>query len=899
MVNLIKCPTCGKNNPAGQEVCQYCQSSLFPTGSDNPIPPGQVPTPKITSDLEPVLPDWLRNARDSAQQSYQEEPKSQQPAKPSSSAFSGADLLAGLNSQTQDEEEDIPDWLTNITGETSKQKPQAESPEVRWVEVGNTKDFAQPESESDTPAWMQTPSAEQQDDLTDWLRAADASQKDAQTPQPFSFDSPETSITGETPDWLRSMVSDGSATFNESENSSEETFSSDTPDWLRGLEGTNSASDVSSAPAFSDTPDWLKAMEAENAAPQPVAPSDSPDWLKAMNAETAAPQPVAPSDTPDWLKAMEAESAAPQPVAPSDTPDWLKSMDAENTAVSSNVSDVPDWLRNLDDQEKNQDSVPAIFAGTGLESFDAEPAAPVGEPSTLKDFPSVEEKKPADVPPLAEEVDASDIPSWLKAAAPQSSIFAEPPAGQDQPLPTAASSELPEWLNTLKSDESAVVFTADKSAASTPVASAADISPDSDSLFTDLPDWLSVVDETAPLESVPSPITNVDAIAPGELPSWVQAMRPVDAGIPAAIAMSADKTLETRGALAGLQGVLPAAPGYAPTSKPKAYAIKLQASEEQLSHAALLEQILAAETEPVPIDSFSTLRTSRALRWTLALLFFVLLPAILVMRTKVFALPDSVYVPIEVGSALTAIQAIPQDAPVLAVFDYEPARAGEVESVAVPVFDQLILRHSRLTFVSTNETGAALAERLISTGYLAGHNYESGAQYVNLGYLPGGQMGIRAFADDPSGVTPHAFVQKTLLDFMPVDAWSQPPLAGVDSLPKFSALILITDDADSARAWIEQTTPSRGAIPFIVISSAQAAPMIQPYYASGQVSGLVSGLYGGALFEQYNNQKPGTARAYWDAYSVGTLLAMLLILGGGLISLFLRLRNPASAREAN
>ena len=118
------------------------------------------------------------------------------------------------------------------------------------------------------------------------------------------------------------------------------------------------------------------------------------------------------------------------------------------------------------------------------------------------------------------------------------------------------------------------------------------------------------------------------------------------------------------------------------------------------------------------------------------------------------------------------------------------------------------------------------------------------------------------------------------------------------SLSQFAALILITDNADSARAWIEQTASARGAIPFVVISSAQAAPMIQPYYASQQVNGLVSGLYGGALFEQNNAGRPGTARAYWDAYSIGMLLAMVLIVGGGLLNLALGISDRTAAREA-
>jgi hypothetical protein len=305
----------------------------------------------------------------------------------------------------------------------------------------------------------------------------------------------------------------------------------------------------------------------------------------------------------------------------------------------------------------------------------------------------------------------------------------------------------------------------------------------------------------------------------------------------------------------------------------------------------LLEQILAAETEPVPIGSFSTLGTSRVLRWVIALVLFAALTTVLFTRTQIFSMP--VGLPVEVVSALNVIRSIPEGAPVLAVFDYDPARVGEMEVAAAPVFDQLLLlRHPRLTFISTTETGAILAERFIS-GPLAGYNYQSGDQYLNLGYLPGGQMGIRAFAENPSGTTSYALAQTpNPLDLTLAPAGTVPPLS------QFAALILISDNADSARAWIEQTASARLAVPLVVISSAQASPMIQPYYASQQVNGLVSGLYGGALFEQNNAGRPGTARTYWDAYSIGMLLAVALILGGGLLNIALGINDRTAARES-
>jgi flagellar biosynthesis protein FliR len=75
--------------------------------------------------------------------------------------------------------------------------------------------------------------------------------------------------------------------------------------------------------------------------------------------------------------------------------------------------------------------------------------------------------------------------------------------------------------------------------------------------------------------------------------------------------------------------------------------------------------------------------------------------------------------------------------------------------------------------------------------------------------------------------------------------------------------------------------------------------MIQPYYDSQQISGLVSGLYGGAVLEKNNGDISGIAQTYWDAYSIGMLLAATLITIGALWNFFLGMRNRATMGETN
>jgi hypothetical protein len=217
-----------------------------------------------------------------------------------------------------------------------------------------------------------------------------------------------------------------------------------------------------------------------------------------------------------------------------------------------------------------------------------------------------------------------------------------------------------------------------------------------------------------------------------------------------------------------------------------------------------------------------------------------------------------------------------------------------METLAGPLVDQMILlKQSRLTFVATSPAGPELAETFLANlegrvGEYVG--YEPGVGYVNLGYLPGGQNGVRAFAQNPPAAQPLAYNGG--------QPWQVEPLVNVQVFAHFAAVIVITDSVEGGRAWIEQAGPLRGASPLVIAASAQAGPLLAPYFESRQVNLLFSGLHDAALLEQIDAGRPGTVRQYWDAYNLGVYFAVLFILGGSLYSLLTALRERAEARAA-
>ncbi len=762
MPATIACPACGEQNPADMEFCQTCQSRLKPLtgplrGEDRAIQPGAAPTKKGTGELEPALPRWLREVRRQAGEHVEGTPEIGEPEEEPAEARQASDLLAGLESQRQEAEDETPEWVAQIAGKPSEPEP----PKPRMTKYVELKDEEEPEeaapAEEPTPRVPAAGTPQEKDELGEWFRQVAGStgpRQDASAGSPSRPRAPALKTEGE-----------------------------EVPTWLKGLQ-VQAEGDQTSASAKPELP--LPSKPAPDVEPQLSTPA-LPAWLKNLGAGTPpAEPPSSDEEIPAWLRTT--RTAEQGPTAP---------------PVVSQKAETPDWISSL------------RSAG--------------GEVADTDQGQSIAPGKPA-----------------------------------SQPGP----------------ETGAPAFAADALS-----------SRDVDAIFASMqtPDWLAEATRatSAPSDELPPAAQEEPAIAPAELPSWVQAMRPVETDIPTAPPPPVDLRLEEGGPLAGLQGVLPGFPGAGTaTSKPQALSARLEASEQQQVHAGLLEKILGAEVTPVPMKATPLLRAQHGLRWSVAAILLVVLGLLVFSGTQIFPLPSQQLT--ENYQAVRAVEAIPAGAPVLLVFDYEPATSGEMEASAASLIDHLLLlRHPQLALVSTSPMGSALAERFM-TSTLADRKYELGAQYVDLGFLPGGLAGVHEFAQNPSAALP--------LGLQAAPVWSSPILQGVKGLSDFASVIVLTDSPEAGRVWIEQTAGLRGSSSMVVVSSAQAGPMLLPYVDSGQINGLVAGISGAVGAEQANGGLPGFIRAYWDAYSVGLYLAVVLIIVGGLWSLW-RGMQDRSARE--
>ncbi|MCG2784977.1 MAG: hypothetical protein L6461_07710 [Anaerolineae bacterium] len=905
-----------------------------------------------SADEDEEAPDWLKNLRadqdenlpaapattDSSLQDLMSaiDPRSQpQQEQPVSDALGFGEQKFDFSDDSQDDsafsfgEIESPDWLSAL-------KNQQEGAPTQPVDsIGNAE--SPPGIEGDLPAWL--------NDLAGSDSARTASPKPASP-----INQVESTLSADdTPDWLASLSADTPAPATEAD---------DAPDWLASLSYDSAAPATTPASEADDAPDWLASLSADTPAPATKA-DDAPDWLASLSADTAAPATTPASeadDAPDWLASLSADTTTPATTpAPGtdDTPDWLASLSADTPAPATEADDAPDWLASLSTDTPAPVTTPASETDDDpdwLASLSADvpatatpPAAEEGDTLDWMASLSAGNAPVLETPPAAE---ADDTPDWL------ASMSAETPAteealpdadmpdwlsqtaggtGQEQPVDAKKSKafqtgsldeihveETPGWLASVAPSGPGTSFemagqaeAGSESALESPEAQTADsealeftggqpfqMSEGEENfdaiLSMDVPDWLAgftpgELEPAARREQAQSESSgDEEDLAPASLPSWVQALRPMESVVSQDELGEDDQTVEQDGPLAGFRAILPSQLGLLIGRKPVAHSIKLQTDQFQQTQAILLDALIKAEGTPRSLPKRHKAVSDRLLRWVVAavLLVSVFVPSLL--GTQIIPIPTQATS--DLGDFIDTIYSLDNSSPVLIVMDYQPALAGEMETALSPVLNDLMIFGKPISFVSTLPTGPLMVSRMMDRMQAEPfrHTYRDGEQFVDLGFLPGDAAGIRTFANYPR--------ETVGTSGFGVNAWDTPVLSGVQLLNDFSAVIVVTDNPDTGRIWVEQAGPVLQGQPMLMVISAQAEPMLIPYYDSGQVRGLLTGLSGGAVYESIR-QQPGNAHLYWDSYGFGLIAMQLLILAGGAWSLVVGIISRRKEQE--
>ncbi len=835
----LRCPMCGVMNPPGNVFCDSCGARVTPMTAASPESKPSETTVVKKGLSLPTKPSRELPATGSAPAARERAPRT--PPTPTPPPAHAESASPGESD----------DWLSRLRGTLPSEQP---------ADI-------QPRADESAPDWMRdlgsepaVQSAQAISPVFDLAARLGGVAPSEPVPTP---------VEPESPDWIARLGTPSAKPPAPATPSAE----AEVPDWLK----PPAARPTPTSAAEAEVPDWLK-PPAARPAPTSAAEAEIPDWLK-----QPPPSPVE-AEASEWLSQLAPTPTITEPFASpveTEVPDWLAQLPSAAVAATPSAPaalpvepEAPDWLSQLAPSAIEEPSAPAesppAYTRTTIPLVLSEPEA----------VPSIESEAPdwlAQMSPLAVAPEPQLSPV-AKPAKPGPALLGEPgsepeetPAwladmGAPGPAPAApVLTEMPDWLKELEAKPSPVPSELETESPS-PFAEPVTLPPG------EMPAWLQ---DLKPAEAV-APTTGVLAGAPmppalgegglvaAQLPSWLQGLGPKE---PVAVAAPKvkEEPAETEGILAGVRGVLPVAP-IALQMSGAGLSMSPEIPAGDLAGAGALQELLArGMTAVVRREGESRARREGKVWRGFVLLFIafaVIVPLVLGSGLSLVSAPS---LPKAGDDMYTSIEGLAPGAQVLVAFDYDASQAPEMDVLARVVMRHLIARQAHIEVVSLYPAGPAVAQAVInSTAFITP---PVKVDLVNRGYVPG---------------------QATAVASLVAEA-------------KSLVVIELAATPDTLRWWVEQMTGRPQTL--LAGVSASVEPVAQPYAASPQLKGLIAGVPGAIAYQfrlrgtlpqnEQDAERPADLLVPLNSIAVANVALVFVIIVGGVIQLLSGRGSPS------
>lgn len=196
----------------------------------------------------------------------------------------------------------------------------------------------------------------------------------------------------------------------------------------------------------------------------------------------------------------------------------------------------------------------------------------------------------------------------------------------------------------------------------------------------------------------------------------------------------------------------------------------------------------------------------------------------------------------------------------------------------------LLTKRVKLVFFSIGAEQQVWTQTAIDTALKKlppGVPAENGVNWVNLGYIPGGESAVAAFANNIRSVVSKDYFG-TPIDEIPL-------MKHINNAKDFAAVFWWGGSEGSIPYGIRQFVGPFG-IPMSGSCTTNEAPNYSPYISAGQLRGLFAGVRGSAEYE-YLLKLPGPALGQAMATNFGGLYWLILVVLGNVFYFILRRRG--------
>jgi hypothetical protein len=207
-------------------------------------------------------------------------------------------------------------------------------------------------------------------------------------------------------------------------------------------------------------------------------------------------------------------------------------------------------------------------------------------------------------------------------------------------------------------------------------------------------------------------------------------------------------------------------------------------------------------------------------------------------------------------------------------FDYSGGSAAELYPQNVVILKHALKKGLRAVAVSFSVGGLEMANMAFEeSGYTKSKVY--GVDYVNLGFVAGGETGMSSFAKDIHGLI-KTDARGTPLDQIPL-------MNDVQNLKSFAYFAFTTSTSQDmyVRQFSSQGVPVVGCIQSLYFS------ILEVYMSSGQIVGFINGLRGSAEYEIMTGYL-GVGAITMDQASITHLYGVILLIIGNIAFYFSR-----------
>ncbi len=410
-----------------------------------------------------------------------------------------------------------------------------------------------------------------------------------------------------------------------------------------------------------------------------------------------------------------------------------------------------------------------------------------------------------------------------------------------------------------------------------------DLSSTSPFQLDQIPEWLDKGDEeyisTNFFEDIQTEIDKStesgQEIQPGELPTWLKAMRPLEAVAPIISRTKENRQIEKFGPLAGLQGVLSSHQFNQLSAPPPIQSISVDISEKQKKQIEILDKLFSLEDEPIAKDKPRINPIEKIIQYVIPFALIVCIIYSFYFSSTNLNKP-TIY-PSETVRFATIVNGLllNQTSPpkILTIVESDGASYAELSIITKSLLERLMLKNSHLSIISTNPNGPLLATKLIQDIASQSNNYDIN-NLANFGYLPGGQNGVQSFIQSPTDTIS--------LDTKNENIWEKPALTDISTFSHFDAVLIITDNSESAKTWIEQIHALKPGTTTLVAATVQAIPLLKPYVDSNQIDGMVGGLYGSYSYSDLIQSDSSAHEKYWLMQKAGIFAFISIFILGGI-----------------